>query len=82
MNVDNTGFPSGSVVKNLPANSGDTRDAGSIPGSRRCPGGGNGNPLQCSCWDNPMDRGPGRPHFLGSQVKHDRVTEHASRRVI
>ena len=37
------------VVKNPPANAGDLRDAGSIPGSGRCPGGGNGNPLQYSC---------------------------------
>ena len=34
------------VIKNLPANAGDVRDMGLIPGSRRCPGGGNGNPLQ------------------------------------
>ena len=47
------GFPSGSVVKNLPANAG---DAGSIPGSGRSPGEGNGNPLQSSCQENPMDR--------------------------
>ena len=44
-------------VKNLPANAGDIRDAGSIPGSGRFPGGGNGNPLQYSCLENPMDRG-------------------------
>ena len=36
---------------------GDTRDKGLIPGSRRSPGGGNGNPLQYSCLENPMDRG-------------------------
>ena len=42
-----------SVVKNLPANAG---DVGSIPGSGRCPGEGNGYPLQCSCLRNPMDR--------------------------
>ena len=48
------GFPSGSVVKNPPpANAG---DMGSIPGSRRSPGGGNGNPLQYYCLENPMDR--------------------------
>ena len=41
-----TGFPGGSVVKNLPANAGDTGDMGSIPGSGRSPGEGNGNPLQ------------------------------------
>ena len=44
------------VVKNLPANAGDIRDMGSIPGSGRSPGGGNGNPLQYSCLENPMDR--------------------------
>ena len=42
------------VVKNLPANAG---DEGSIPGSRRSPGEGNGNPLQYSCLENPMNRG-------------------------
>ena len=45
------------VVKNLPANAGDVRDAGSIPESERFPGGGHGNPLQCSCLKNPVDRG-------------------------
>ena len=49
-----TGFPSGSVVKNLPANAG---DLGSIPGSGRSPEEGSGNPLQYSCLGNPMDRG-------------------------
>ena len=39
-------FPGGAVVKNLPANAGDTGDAGSIPGSARSPREGNGNPLQ------------------------------------
>ena len=42
------------MVKNPPANAG---DAGSIPGSGRSPGGGNGNPLQYSCLENPRDRG-------------------------
>ena len=46
------GFP---VVKNLPANSGDIRDVGSIPGLGRSPL--HGNPLQYSCMDNPMDSG-------------------------
>ena len=45
------------VVKNLLANSGDIRDAGSIPGLGRSPGGGHGNPLQYSCLENPRDRG-------------------------
>ena len=43
--------------KNPPANTGDARDAGSIPGSGRCPGGRHGNPLQYSCLENSMDRG-------------------------
>ena len=51
------GFPSGTVVKNLPANAGDSRDTGLIPGSGRSPGGGHGNPLQYSCLENSMDRG-------------------------
>ena len=45
------------VVKNLPANAKDIRDAISLPGSRRSPGVGNGNTLQYSCLENPMDRG-------------------------
>ena len=45
------------VVKTLPANAGDIRDADLIPGSGRCPGGGHGNPLQYFCLDNSMDRG-------------------------
>ena len=53
------GFPGGTVVKNLPANAGDTRDAGSIPRSGRSPEEGNGNPLQYSCLENSIDRPPG-----------------------
>ena len=48
------GFPSGSAVKNSPADAG---NLGSIPGCGRCPGEGNGNPLQYSCLENPMNRG-------------------------
>ena len=51
------GFPGGSVVKSPPASAGNTGDASSIPGSGRSPGGGNGNPLQDSFLENPMDRG-------------------------
>ena len=51
------GFPGDSVVKNLFANAGDAGDVGLVPGSGRSPGGGNSNPLQYSCLDNPMDRG-------------------------
>ena len=50
-------FLSGSVVKNLPANTGDAGEADSIPGSGRSPGVGNGNPFQYSCLGNPMGRG-------------------------
>ena len=49
-------FPDGSVLKNLPANAGDTRDMGLIPGTERSPGVGNGNPLQYSCLENSVDR--------------------------
>ena len=45
------------VVKNLPANAGELGDVGSISGSGRSPGGGNGNPLQYFSLENPMDRG-------------------------
>ena len=51
------GFSGGSVVKNLPAKTGDAGDASSIPRLGRNPEGGNGNPLQYSCRENPMDRG-------------------------
>ena len=53
------GFPGVSEVKNLPAIAGDTRDAGSIPGLGRSPGGGHGNPLQYSCLGNSMEEEPG-----------------------
>ena len=45
------------MVKHLPVNAGDARDLGSIPGSGKSPGEGNGNPLQYSCLENPIDRG-------------------------
>ena len=50
------GIPSGSVVKNPPANAVDAGDTGSIPGSGRCPGRGNSNPLQYSCQKNSTDK--------------------------
>ena len=56
------GFPGGSEVKNPPANAG---DVGSIPGSGRSPGEGNGNSLQYSCLGNLMDRGALRATVLG-----------------
>ena len=64
------GFPGGLEVKNPPANEGDLRGMGSVPGSGRSPGGGQGNSLRCSCLESPMDRGPGG--YVGLQrVRHD-----------
>ena len=54
------GFPGGASGKEPPANTGDTRDAGSIPGLGRSPGGGHDNPLQYACLENPMDTGAWR----------------------
>ena len=51
------GFPGSSLVKNLPANTGETGDVSLIPGWGRFPGRGNGDPLQYFCQENPMDRG-------------------------
>ena len=51
------GFPGGSVVKNLPANAGDTGDIDLIPDLGRSPGGGKGHLRQYSCLENPLDRG-------------------------
>ena len=48
------------MLKDPPANAGDARDSGLIPGSGRSPRGGNGNPLQYPCLENPMDRGAWR----------------------
>ena len=60
------------MVKNLPANTGVIRDTGSIPGLGRSPGGGNGNPLQYSCLENPMDREAWRAIVHGvAKVRHD-----------
>ena len=60
------------MVENLPANAGDARDAGSIPGSGRSPGVENGNPFWFSCLDNLMDRGACRATVRRLQrVGHD-----------
>ena len=60
------------MVQNSPANAGELRDAGLIPGSGRYPGGGNDNPLQYTCLENPMDRGAWQATTVGSQrVGHD-----------
>ena len=55
------GFQVALVVENPPANVGNIRDVGSIPGSGRSPGGEHGNPLQYSCLENSMDRGGWQP---------------------
>ena len=60
------------MVKNLPAQAGDIRDIGSIPGSGGSPEGGHGNPLQPSCLENPTDKEPGGLQSMASQrVGHD-----------
>ena len=59
------GFPGGRVVKNLLPNTGDARVAGSVPGSGRSTGIGNGNPFQYSCLGNSMDRGAWRDTVCG-----------------
>ena len=53
------------VTKNLPPSAGDVRDEGFTPGWGSSPGGGLGNPLQCSCLGKPMDRGVWRSTVLG-----------------
>ena len=60
------------MVKNPTADSGDAEDAGSIPGSGRSPGEGNGNPLQYSCLEIPWAEEPGGLQSMGSQrAGHD-----------
>ena len=60
------------MVKNLPASAGYIRDLGWIRGLERSPGEGNGNTLQYSCLENPMDRGAGGLQSMGLQrVRHD-----------
>ena len=71
LNFDtNRGFPGSSVVKNPPANAG---DLGSIPGSGSFPGERNGNPLQCSCLESPMDRGAWRAAVHGVAESQTRL---------
>ena len=66
------GFPGGAVVKNPPANAGDIRDTDLIPGWGRSPREGNGNLLQYSCRENPMDRGARQAPVHGvTKVRHD-----------
>ena len=66
------------VVKNLPASAGDTGDVGLIPGLGWSPGTGNGNPLQYSCLENPMDREAWLAQSIGSQSVQRKLSMHAS----
>ena len=62
------------LVKNLPASEGNAGDTGSIRGSGRSPGGGNGNPLQYSCLENPVDRGVWRATVHGVAKSRTRLS--------
>ena len=77
--LDHVGFPGGSVVTKSPANAGGARNTGLLPGWGRCPGGGNGNPLQYSSWENSMERGArwGRGGVGTWGRKESDMTEHA-----
>ena len=68
------GSPDDAAIKNMPASTGDARDAGSIPGSGRSPGGGNGSPLRYPCLENPTGRGAWRALIPG--VAESDMTEH------
>ena len=77
---ETTGFQVVLVVKNLPANAGDIRDSGLIPGLGRSPVEGNGNPFQYSCLENPMDRGAWcaiGPGVTKSQTPLKQLSTHA-----
>ena len=70
------GFPGGTRgKKNLPDNAGDIRDTGLIPGLGRSPGEMNGNPLQYSCLENPMDRGAWRVTVHGVTKSRTRLSD-------
>ena len=73
------------VVKKLPANTGDSRDTGSVPEWGRPPGEGNGNPLQYFCLENSMDRGAwwaAVPGAAKTQTPQKRLSTHAWRFLI
>ena len=74
------GFLGDTVVKNLPANAGEAKDADLVPVLGRSPGGGNGNPLQLSCLENPMDGGAWWATVHGvARVGHNFVTKPPTR---
>ena len=68
-------FPDGSAVNNLPANAGDAGDVDLIPGPGRSPGGGNGNPLQYSCLENPMNKGTRRATVQGVAKRRTQLSD-------
>ena len=70
------------MVKNPPANAGDARDRGLIPGLGRSPAGGNNNPLQYSCLENSMDRGAWRATIPGDAKRRTWLSTHNSFRKI
>ena len=70
-------FPGGRVLKNTPVNAGDIRDLGSMPGSGRSPGEGNGNPLWYSCLENSKDRGAGWATVHGISKSGTQMSTHA-----
>jgi len=70
-------FPDGSEGKESACSAEDTGDTGSIPGSGRYPGEGNGNPLQYSCLENPMDRGAWRATVHGVAKSRTRLSTQA-----
>ena len=61
--------------KDPTVNTGDTRDAGSMPGSERSPGGGHGHPFQYACLENPRDRGVGRGDYSPQGHEESDMTE-------
>ena len=64
------------MVKNLPANAGNIRDVDSIPEPGRSPGGGNGTPLQYSCWEKSVDRGAWQAIVHGVAKNQTQLSEH------
>ena len=76
------GFPGGSVVKNSPASAGDTGDASLIPGSGRCSGGRNGNPVQYSCPGNSMAREAWQAAVHGVTWSQTRLSNGAQRHTV
>ena len=75
-------FKSGAMVRNLPVNAGDERDAGWIPGMGRSPGGWNGNPLQYSGLGNSMDRGTCQSTVHGTAKSQTQLSTYTKHRFV